>query len=73
MALSSSAMQRQPPSHGSTRNGRRGAWPSPKFPIVIGWAGMRGVVTLAAALALPLTLAGDQPYPGRCSSGWPSR
>ncbi|MFI9640611.1 Na+/H+ antiporter [Micromonospora sp. NPDC051925] len=32
------------------------------FPIVIGWAGMRGVVTLAAALGLPLTLAGEQPY-----------
>ncbi|MFG1951536.1 Na+/H+ antiporter [Micromonospora sp. NPDC048830] len=36
--------------------------PSVKFPVVIGWAGMRGVVTLAAALALPLTLAGDRPY-----------
>jgi Na+/H+ antiporter len=28
--------------------------PPAKFPIVIGWAGMRGVVTLAAALALPV-------------------
>ncbi|MFC8847593.1 MULTISPECIES: Na+/H+ antiporter [unclassified Micromonospora] len=37
--------------------------PPVKFPIVIGWAGMRGVVTLAAALALPLTLAQDRPYP----------
>ncbi|MCX4473326.1 Sodium, potassium, lithium and rubidium/H(+) antiporter [Micromonospora sp. MW-13] len=37
--------------------------PSARFPIVIGWAGMRGVVTLAAALALPLTLAQDRPYP----------
>jgi Na+/H+ antiporter len=37
--------------------------PEPKFPIVIGWAGMRGVVTLAAALALPLTLAGGAAYP----------
>ncbi|MEU5907615.1 Na+/H+ antiporter [Micromonospora sp. NPDC047467] len=37
--------------------------PSPKVPIVIGWAGMRGVVTLAAALALPLTLADGEPYP----------
>ncbi|MGW0215319.1 Na+/H+ antiporter [Micromonospora chokoriensis] len=42
---------------------RRDARPSPKFPIIIGWAGMRGVVTLAAALALPLTLADDEPYP----------
>ena len=32
-------------------------------PTVIAWAGMRGVVTLAAALALPLTLAGGEPYP----------
>ncbi|WP_320065423.1 Na+/H+ antiporter [Micromonospora sp. RTGN7] len=37
--------------------------PLAKFPIVIGWAGMRGVVTLAAALALPLTLADGRPYP----------
>ncbi|MEU1754442.1 Na+/H+ antiporter [Micromonospora matsumotoense] len=36
--------------------------PAVQFPIVIGWAGMRGVVTLAAALGLPLTLAGEQPY-----------
>lgn len=42
---------------------RRDETPSPKFPIIIGWAGMRGVVTLAAALALPLTLADDAPYP----------
>jgi CPA1 family monovalent cation:H+ antiporter len=33
------------------------------IPTAIGWAGMRGVVTLAAALALPATLAGDRPYP----------
>ncbi|WP_405093484.1 Na+/H+ antiporter [Micromonospora sp. NBC_01392] len=37
--------------------------PPVQFPIVIGWAGMRGVVTLAAALGLPLTLADDRPYP----------
>ena len=42
---------------------RRDPAPPPKFPTVIGWAGMRGVVTLATALALPLTLAGDAPYP----------
>jgi monovalent cation/hydrogen antiporter len=38
--------------------------PSPprSFPTVIGWAGMRGVVTLAAALALPANLNG-RPYP----------
>ena len=33
--------------------------------LVLGWAGMRGVVTLAAAAGVPLaTLAGD-PFPGR--------
>ena len=39
--------------------------PNPPWqvPIVIGWAGMRGVVTLAAALALPLSLGGGRTYP----------
>ncbi|MBN9122867.1 MAG: Na+/H+ antiporter [Planctomycetes bacterium] len=32
---------------------------------VVGWAGMRGVVSLAAALALPLTTADGRPFPGR--------
>ncbi len=36
--------------------------PAPSEPLVIGWAGMRGVVTLATALALPATLAGGQPW-----------
>ena len=40
---------------------RRDPAPSPRFPAIIGWAGMRGVVTLAAALALPP--ATDRPYP----------
>jgi Na+/H+ antiporter len=39
--------------------------PSPRVVVIIGWAGMRGVVSLAAALALPLTIAGGQPFPGR--------
>ncbi|WP_406045957.1 Na+/H+ antiporter [Micromonospora sp. NBC_00898] len=42
---------------------RRDPAPPVQVPIVIGWAGMRGVVTLAAALALPLTLAEGRPYP----------
>ncbi|MGC5019645.1 Na+/H+ antiporter [Micromonospora sp. DT47] len=42
---------------------RRDPAPPVQMPIIIGWAGMRGVVTLAAALALPLTLSGDRPYP----------
>ncbi len=32
---------------------------------IIGWAGMRGVVSLAGALALPNTLPNGQPFPGR--------
>jgi CPA1 family monovalent cation:H+ antiporter len=37
--------------------------PPPSVPTVIAWAGMRGVITLATALALPVTLAGDEAYP----------
>ena len=32
---------------------------------LVAWAGMRGVVSLAAAFALPLVLVGGQPFPGR--------
>jgi CPA1 family monovalent cation:H+ antiporter len=32
---------------------------------LIGWTGMRGIVTLAAALALPFTTAAGQPFPFR--------
>ncbi len=35
-----------------------GKLPSPRFTIVLGWAGMRGVVTLAAAFVIPA----DAPY-----------
>ncbi|MBV9416121.1 MAG: Na+/H+ antiporter [Solirubrobacterales bacterium] len=33
--------------------------------LVIGWSGMRGAVSLAAALALPLTVTGGAPFPDR--------
>ena len=33
--------------------------------LVLSWAGMRGVVSLAAALALPLTLSEGGPFPAR--------
>jgi CPA1 family monovalent cation:H+ antiporter len=33
--------------------------------LIVGWAGMRGVVSLAAALALPLTVDGGAPFPER--------
>ena len=32
---------------------------------IVSWAGMRGVVSLAGALALPNTLPNGQPFPGR--------
>jgi Na+/H+ antiporter len=37
----------------------------PRNLIVFGWAGMRGVVSMAAALALPLTTADHLPFPHR--------
>ncbi|MGI8890690.1 MAG: Na+/H+ antiporter [Chthoniobacterales bacterium] len=41
--------------------------PSPPWQqsVLVAWAGMRGVVSLAAAFALPLLLANRQPFPGR--------
>ncbi len=41
--------------------------PSPPWqaPALIGWAGMRGAVSLAAALALPFTTDAGTPFPGR--------
>jgi CPA1 family monovalent cation:H+ antiporter len=33
--------------------------------VIIGWCGMRGIVSLAAALALPHTLPGGAPFPHR--------
>jgi CPA1 family monovalent cation:H+ antiporter len=33
--------------------------------VLIGWTGMRGIVSLAAALALPLTVPGGEPFPAR--------
>jgi len=45
----------------------REAEPNPGFagPFVIGWAGMRGVVSLAAALNIPLLLNDGTPFPHR--------
>jgi len=39
--------------------------PRPRETFVIGWTGMRGVVSLAAALALPTVLADGSPFPQR--------
>lgn len=38
--------------------------PGWKNPLILGWAGMRGVVSLAAAISIPLTIGG-QPFPHR--------
>jgi CPA1 family monovalent cation:H+ antiporter len=39
--------------------------PGWRAPIVAGWAGMRGVVSLAAALSIPVLLRQGQPFPYR--------
>jgi monovalent cation/hydrogen antiporter len=40
-------------------------YPSGKAIFVVGWSGMRGVIALAAALALPEVLADGSPFPHR--------
>lgn len=44
------------------RGNNRRMW---RMPLLLGWTGMRGVVSLAAALAIPLTLADGTPFPHR--------
>jgi monovalent cation/hydrogen antiporter len=39
--------------------------PSPRAVFLVGWAGLRGSVTLAAALSLPLSLESGTPFPER--------
>lgn len=41
---------------------RRPGW---RIPVVFGWAGMRGVVSLAAALSIPVMIQEGQPFPHR--------
>jgi len=41
---------------------RRPGW---KAPILLGWTGMRGVVSLAAALSIPVTLSSGAEFPNR--------
>jgi monovalent cation/hydrogen antiporter len=38
---------------------------SPKLVFLVGWAGMRGVLALAAAMSLPLALQNGAPFPQR--------
>lgn len=44
---------------------RRETAASPREVFLIGWTGLRGVVSLAAALALPLVTAAGRPFPYR--------
>lgn len=44
---------------------RRDPYPNWRVLAIIGWTGMRGVVSLAAALALPFYKADGTPFPGR--------
>jgi monovalent cation/hydrogen antiporter len=39
--------------------------PTPKDTLLVGWTGMRGILTLAAASAIPQTTASGAPFPGR--------
>ncbi len=50
------------PSVAPNRNNRQRMW---RTPLLLSWTGMRGVVSLAAALAIPITLANGEPFPHR--------
>ncbi|MCT9077634.1 Na+/H+ antiporter [Streptomyces fulvoviolaceus] len=49
----------------SARIREREDHPTWKAPFVIGWAGMRGVVSLAIAFSIPLTMHHGEPFPER--------
>ncbi len=49
----------------SRRIREREPTPSPAQVFVLAWAGMRGVVSLAAAFAVPITTLSGAPFPGR--------
>jgi CPA1 family monovalent cation:H+ antiporter len=44
---------------------KEGGYPDPRAVALAGWCGVRGAVSLAAALALPQTLPTGAPFPGR--------
>jgi CPA1 family monovalent cation:H+ antiporter len=50
------------PSRKSAKNLRPPNW---RHTAIVAWTGMRGVVSLAAAMALPLTVGSGSPFPGR--------
>ena len=47
------------------RRSKEDPYPSWGAILIVAWTGMRGGISLAAALALPLMVAGGQPFPGR--------
>ena len=49
----------------SSRVREREVPPAARNVLIVGWAGMRGVVSLAAALALPFEVKGGGPFPER--------
>ncbi len=49
----------------SRRIRERDPYPPWQYPALISWAGLRGAVSLAAALALPLTINGGDTFPHR--------
>jgi CPA1 family monovalent cation:H+ antiporter len=53
------------PKRFSVRLGRRDHVPPLGYPLVVAWGGMRGAVSLAAALAIPLTTDAGTPFPQR--------
>jgi CPA1 family monovalent cation:H+ antiporter len=53
------------PRYFSPRLRARDPYPAWRHVAVVAWTGMRGVVSLAAALAVPLTIRKETPFPGR--------
>jgi NhaP-type Na+/H+ or K+/H+ antiporter len=47
------------------RGGQPLGAPTPKERLLVGWTGMRGILTLAAASAVPATTSSGAPFPGR--------
>lgn len=44
---------------------KEGGYPPPRVVAIGGWCGVRGAVSLAAAISLPVALADGTPFPGR--------
>jgi len=61
----SALMRRRHDRAGDSAGLSKGARPTVGGGIVVSWAGMRGIVTLAAAFAIPETLPNGSPFPYR--------